>query len=372
MRRQHFEALGPVCPRCLRDNGQPEPLEIEVITSESGDDVIEGILCCSAANCRLEYPVIDGIPILHPDPRVFLSENSSQILARQDLSAPVSGLLGDALGPGSPFDITRQHLSTYAWDHYAEFDPEERVEVPQPGGATRLLEAGLALFDSCTEGPILDLGCATGRNCFDLAGRGNDIVLGIDMSFAMLQVARQAQTQGRIRYPRRRCGVIYDTREFNVAASGASLVDFWLCDSLALPFAKPAFAQVVALNLIDCVYSPLNLLTVLNRLLLPGGDALLATPFDWAPNATPIEAWIGGHSQRGADVGASESRLLATIERLRTVDGDFALQTIGQLDNVPWHARLHDRSTVLYSEHVQALRKLGEAAANIRDDDLRN
>ncbi len=359
MRRQHFEALGPVCPRCLRDTGQRAPLEIEVITSENGGDVGEGILCCSAENCRLEYPVIDGIPILHPDLRVFLSENSPQILARQDLSAPVSSLLGDALGPGSSFDITRQHLSTYAWDHYAEFDPEERIEALQPGGATRLLEATLALIDTPAEGPVLDLGCATGRNCFDLAGRGNEMVLGIDMSFAMLQVARQAQTQGRIRYPRRRCGVIYDTREFNVAASAAGQVDFWLSDSLALPFAEPTFAQVVALNLIDCVYSPVSLLTVLNRLLLNGGDALLATPFDWAPNATPIEAWIGGHSQRGPDEGASDSRLLATLERLRTADSGFALQTMAQLDNFPWHARLHDRSTVLYSEHVQVLRKLG-------------
>ena len=358
MRRQHFEALSPVCPRCLRDNAHRAGLKVELVANEKGDDIIEGVVRCSEADCRLEYPIIDGIPILHPDLRVFLSENSTQILARQDLSAPVASLLGDALGPGSSFDITRQHLSTYAWDHYAEFDPEERVEALQPGGATRVLEAGMALVDSSAEGPILDLGCATGRNCFDLAGHGDDMVLGIDMSFAMLQVARQAQTEGRIRYPRRRCGIVYDMREFNVAANGAAHVDFWLCDSLALPFADPAFARIVALNLIDCVYSPMSLLAVLNRLLLPGGDALLATPFDWAPNATPVEAWIGGHSQRGPDDGASESRLLAAIERLRADDAGFTLQTVAQLDRFPWHARLHDRSTVLYSEHVQALRKL--------------
>ncbi len=359
MRRHHFEALDPICPRCLRDSGGEAPLVIASVEKELGADVLEGILRCTASNCQLEYPVIDGIPVLHPDLRVFLSENAAQVLARHDLSESVSSLIGDALGPGSSFDITRQHLSTYAWDHYAEFDPDELADDPRPGGATRILEAGLGLFEKSTAGPLLDLGCATGRNSFDLAGRSNEVVLGVDLSFAMLQIARQAQTEGRIRYPRRRCGVVYDLREFNVAANNAAQVDFWLCDSLALPFRDASFGTVVALNLIDCVHSPMNLLSTLNRLLVGDGSALLATPYDWAPAATPVEAWIGGHSQRASDRGECAPRLAAAIEMLHANDPAFLLDVEAELDHYPWHARLHDRGVMLYSEHLQALRKRG-------------
>lgn len=357
MRRHHFEAFAPLCPRCLRDHSRFVKLEISLVASEKSDDIIEGIIGCGSDACRLEYPIIDGIPILHPDLRVFLTENAAQLIARRDLSAPIASLLGDAMGPASAFDISRQHVSTYAWDHYAEFDPDENADSPRPGGASRLLAAGLDLFDATPRGPVLDLGCATGRTSFDLAGRCDDLVIGADLSFAMLQTARAALTEGRIRYPRRRSGVIYDEREFNVDAVGASKVDFWLCDSLALPFADAAFGLIVALNLIDCVYSPTDLLTSVNRVLGGGGEALLATPFDWALGATPIEAWLGGHSQRGPDRGACESRFNSTLEQLRKRDRTFLLESIAQIDSYPWHARLHDRSTVLYSEHVQALRK---------------
>ena len=210
----------------------------------------------------------------------------------------IEGLLGDCCGPGSSYDTTRQHLSTYAWDHYGDLD-RKRPGEPRPGSVLRVLERGLELAGDLPAGPILDLGCAVGRSSFALAGDSDRLVLGVDLSFPMLRLASEALRRGRVRYPRRRVGVVYDAREIPVSFPRMEAVDFWAVDAIDLPFNEGTFAAVVALNVLDCVASPHDLLASLPRLLEPGGKAILSTPYDWSPRATPIEAWLGGHSQRG-------------------------------------------------------------------------
>ena len=46
-------------------------------------------------------------------------------------------------------------------------------------------------------------------------------------NFAMLRLASRALRQGRMRYARRRVGLVYDREEREVAVS--ELVDFWCC-----------------------------------------------------------------------------------------------------------------------------------------------
>jgi hypothetical protein len=80
--------------------------------------VIEGVLVCSNRECMGEYPIIDGVPIIVSDLRTYVSQNIMPILSRSDLSETMETLLGDCCGPGSAFDSHRQHVSTYAFDHY--------------------------------------------------------------------------------------------------------------------------------------------------------------------------------------------------------------------------------------------------------------
>src|SRR5690606_21611467 len=158
MKRLHFEVLRPVCPACklarladparavdpapvlesahdLRsDLDLDPPLEIGWVAREDGDSIEEGALYCTAPHCRAEYPIIDGLPVLVPDPRAFIADNIFHFIAREDLDGRIEALLGECCGPGSPLDSTRLHLSTYARDHYGEFDPEEALaHEPRPG-----------------------------------------------------------------------------------------------------------------------------------------------------------------------------------------------------------------------------------------------
>lgn len=322
MRRRHFETLRPVCPLCRHPLSAPF----------DGEELREGIILCTNADCRREYPVIDGIPILVGAIRAWLSANPLQILQRDDLSPDLESLLGDVLGPGSQYDTQRQHTGIYADDHYGG-----------GGAAVRLLERAI---DADCAAPLLDLGCATGGTTFRLARHG--LTVGIDLNFAMLRIASQVLRSGRARYARRRAGVVYDRVDIAVDVENSEQVDFWCCDATALPFNDATFGTVASLNLLDCTPAPQHVLHETARVLQNGGRAILSTPYDWSPTATPVEQWLGGHSQRGAERGAPETFLRSAMGALQ----------IEREENVPWRVRLHDRSAVEYDVHLVIARKL--------------
>lgn len=354
MRRRHFDALQPICPRCALEGRPVSPLTLANILVGSDEFVQEGLLHCGSEDCRQEYPIIDAVPIIVPDVRSYVASNINQIHRRGDLSAEIDGLLGDALGPGSDLDQTRQHLSIYCWGHYGDLDPDEPLG-DVPGSVVQCLARGFDLPINPSV-PALDLGCSVGRTTFELAQRTDGLALGIDLNFAMLQTAQNVLQTERLSYPRRRLGLVSDQREFSVELPARESVDFWACDTLALPFAAGQFGTVVAMNLLDCVASPRDLLAVIRSMLQDGGSALIATPYDWSPNATPVEAWIGGHSQRGPDKGAAEPLLRSLLTPGAHPQSVKGLTISGEIENVPWLTRLHERSTLAYSTHLVAVR----------------
>jgi SAM-dependent methyltransferase len=322
-----------------------------------GEVIVEGLLLCSNTRCQCEYPIIDGIPILVPQVRSFVANNVLGVLARDDLSATVESLVGDCCGPASAFDTMRTYLSFYAWDHYGDLDPVEGPGEPRPGSVVRALRSVAALAPEM-RGPVLDLGCAVGRTTFDLTRQQSGLVLGIDTNLSMLRLASAVLRRGRVQFPRRRIGIVYDRRSFNVVLPGAERVDFWACDALALPLAPEAVGAAVAMNLLDCVASPRDMLAGMRRVLVGKGTALLATPYDWSPGATPVEAWIGGHSQRSEQGGAAEPLLRALLTpgaHPQAVDG-FAI--IAENNEVSWQVRMHERSAVMYRLHCVVARAL--------------
>jgi ubiquinone/menaquinone biosynthesis C-methylase UbiE len=327
---------------------------------EQADVVWEGILHCSNAACQREYPILDGIPLLVPALRSYVTENILPLLARHDLSPELESLIGDCCGPNSPFDQGRYYLSSYAWDHYGDLDPREADTGRRPGSIARMSQAAFDLLPAPPRGPILDIGCAVGRSAFVLAERSEALVLGTDLNFGMLRLAMKALHDGKVRYPRRRVGLVYDRREVSVPCAHPERVDFWACDALALPFAGETFGLVTALNVLDCVRSPQDLLTEVARVLCASGAAALTTPYDWAPAATPVEAWLGGHSQRGGQEGACEPVLRSLLAA--SSKAQPRLLHVAEAEALPWHVRLHDRSVVEYLCHlVVARREAGSA-----------
>jgi SAM-dependent methyltransferase len=372
VRRGHFAAFAPHCPHCARTGAGRHVLVLAEVRAERGDDVLTGVLHCSNPACLLEYPIIDGIPVIVPDLRTLLTERGIELLLRDDLDPLLESMFGDAMGPGGWFDVMRQTMSSYAWDGWADLDPDEGGDVvpgaadgPVPGAVRRCLDrlldmAGPIAIAGTTDGVarVLDVGCAAGRSAFTLAQRhAGALVLGIDMHLGLLRLAHGA-LHGAISYPRRRIGLVYDRRRFAVSMAGAERVDFWACDALALPFAAGSADLVAALNVLDCVAEPRRLLAGLAEVLRGEGRLLLATPYDWSTRATSMETWIGGHSQRAAHRGAAEPFLRSLLTEGEHPQSVAGLRLLGEVAAWPWQTRLHERSSVSYRSHLLALARV--------------
>ena len=309
-------------------------------------EVSEGVLQCPHDDCLSEFPIVDGIPVLVPAASTFLAENLLQVIARDDLSEVIEDLLGECSGPGSLFDSLRLQLSSYGWDHYGEFDAAESSS-PKPGSIGRVFNRGRELCTGFTGGPSLDIGCSAGRASFELAEASGELVLGVDTNLTSLRLARRVASDGIVRYPRRRGGLLYERRSFPVTFKNRELVDFWACDATALPFPTDRFANCVSLNVIDCVPSPLDHLREIVRTLASDGHLVVSTPHDWTGSVTAPPSWVGGHSKRAAGAGASEPvlRSLLSGEHAVSVKG---LEIIAEDLDVPWQVRVHDRHSAQY------------------------
>jgi SAM-dependent methyltransferase/uncharacterized protein YbaR (Trm112 family) len=354
--RSHFELLRPVCPAC-RIKGHYHELVVNLIEDERNEDILAGILGCGG--CGSEFPIIDGLPVLVPDVPRYVKDNLFYILARDDLTPAVESLLGDASGSGSGLESIRQYVSSYVWDHWADHDPQEVDAAPGdalPGSVARVLAAGLEMASTdLPGGPILDVGCGAGRSAVEAAALTGRQVLGIDVSTPLARVSRSAVVEHRIAYGRRRVGLVYDRRSFDLPRHSHGLVDIWICDALALPFAPGTFALAIGLNVLDCLADPQLGLSELGRVLQEGGEALLSVPFDWAGHVTPPERWIGGHSQRGRHQGNAEAILDWMLDKGALATGSLRRKSPAR--DVPWHVRLHERSCMHYRAHLVSVQR---------------
>lgn len=363
MKRRHFEWFRPLCPVCLRrtdGTGRESPLAIGTVCTEVADDVLAGVLVCTADDCMHEFPILDGIPLLLGDLPTYLASHLPFLMFRDDLPGPVATLMGDACGPGSNYDLVRQQIGAYTWDHYADLDPSEPQTARQrPASCVRLLQQGWEHV-TVADGPIADIGCSSGRTTFELAQRVPDVpVLGIDLNFGMLRTASRVLRSGLVEYDRRSLGLVYERRRFAVEFPGAERVDFWACDAGLLPFRAGLFSRVNALNVLDCVSSPLQLLQEIERSLRPGGWAFLTTPFDWNPAATPLVNWLGGHSQRGPGGGSGVELLRSLVTAGSHPQGLARLHAVREWETLPWSVRCHDRSVMEYDVYGLLLQKQG-------------
>jgi SAM-dependent methyltransferase len=301
--------------------------------------------------CQREHPIVDGIPIVVSDLPSWAAHQLDAVLWRSDLSAFTESLLGDAAGPGSEYERQRTTLSAYGRVHWGDFDADE--PLPTESSLATLLNAALALLPEpagSSAGAWVDLGCAAGRATYELAALTDDLVVGVDLSFAMLRLAEAVRREGRATFPMRRVGLVFDRRELRVPDVPSDRVSFWCCDVDNLPFGEASFAGAVSLNVLDCVASPLQHLAEMGRVLTPGASALLTTPYDWAATATPVAQWLGGHSQRGEAHGSSAAELRRALLMV-----DTGLSIGDEVDRIPWRVYVNERASMDYAVHVLRL-----------------
>ncbi|MFG0305381.1 MAG: methyltransferase domain-containing protein [Phycisphaerales bacterium JB040] len=338
------ERFGAVCPICAGPGEPRSSLDLAERFGQEGPGVRFGALRCRAEACQAEYPIIDGIPVVRADVRDWLAGTQASVHRRTDLPVGLERMLADTFDPGSREDLDRYYLSVYARDAY----PEDGATP----GVVRLLDGALGLVPGGIDPgePVLDLGCAVGRVCFELAQRGHERVAGLDANPALLRCAAGVRDRGIAEYVLKRGGVLYEPKRVACEPVHRERVSLWCADALDPPFAEGTFGCVLALNVLDCVASPMRLLERAGGLLRPGGRLVLTSPYDWSTSATPLEAWVGGHSPRSQHAGDSASVLRSLLNA--GSGGVGGLRLVAERDGLEWATRLHDRAELRYSVHA--------------------
>lgn len=319
-----------ICPACREMSDG----EVYVRALERTGDMLD----CA---CGRSYPVIDGVALLLADPTGYLQSESISVLER-DLAPEVAALL--AVGPDTT-GYTRlvDHLSTYLDAHWGD-----RADPPPDGlaGATgaAALVGKIAERSRVRVRNAVELGCSAGRFVAELA-RGADRVIGIDLQLAAVRRARRLLAGERLGYNRRVVGHHYRTAyahagDLAIAAPLEDRVTLLCADALDPPLVPGEFERVVALNMLDSVAKPRQLLTVLDALCAPGGEIILASPYTWSSATLEVGERIGG-----PDPAAG----------VRAAFGDG--YTVEDEAELPWTLRRETRVAVAYTCHYVRLRK---------------
>ena len=344
MKLAHFELLSPICPVCRKDEGTCTSLEIKLSLKGDCDSIEEGILLCSS--CQREYPIINGVPILVGDVRNHISNSILHLYLSGKYSPAIDSLIGDCCGPNSAYDLTRQYLSTYAWGHYHDLDPES--EASEPPSILRCVAPVVEALSGGT-GPIVDVGCSVGRTTFEIASRTRRPTIGLDVNLSMLFLARRVMS-GHLEYPLRDGGLVYHRKSHPVDLPGSDLVDFWAADATCLPLKTDSVTGLVSLNLLDCVASPTAHLKEVSRVV--NGICGIGCPYDWSPNATHPTEWIGAHSFRSDQDRKSSTALTELLIDEQHPMHIPGIRIVEEFPSLPWRVRVHRRSMMEYQIHL--------------------
>lgn len=324
-----------VCPGCRTRTGE----RLDVRTLERVGD----LLVCA---CGRRYPVVDGVPILMADPTAYLRGEIATVVER-DLSPEVAALLAEGGPDDAAYARLLEHLSIYLdaqWGDRAEPAPDG----PGAGFGGHAIIERLAARRADRVARAVELGCSVGRMVAEIAA-GADHVVGIDLQFGAVRRARKLLAGERLTYNRRASGRHYTAAR--ITPGDRAVPDhrtMLLCgDALDPPLLPAAFDRVVALNLLDSVRKPRQLLLVIDGLCAPGGEVILSSPYAWQSSVMDDEERIGG-----ADPAAD----LAAI--LRDGQGLGARYRIEDEADVPWTLRRDARSAATYCIHYVRARKL--------------
>ena len=189
-----------------------------------------------------------------------------------------------------------KQLSEYAEFHYGD----EYYGVANFPKA--LAEIAIAATMGKPRGKALDLGCATGRATFELA-RAFDGVTGVDFSARFINLGVQLVQTGSIRYTLVDEGQLVSYKTRDLASLGLAAVSgnvhFEQGDACNLKPILTGFDLILAANLIDRLYDPVQFLSLIHERLNVGGVLMIASPYTWLEEHTPCQDWIGGYKKDG-------------------------------------------------------------------------
>jgi SAM-dependent methyltransferase len=270
------------------------------------------------------------------NPAAFL-ERALVGLVEPEIDPDVLALLGREGPDATPVARLLELMSIYLDAHWGDL-ATPRPDGPAAPGSAGLVEL-LAARAAERVPAALELGASVGRGLLELA-RGAELTVGVDISLASLRRARRLLAGRPLDYGRRVAGRFYQTARVTPPAA-AGPIALVCADALDPPLVPASFGRVAALNIVDVVHDPKQLLVVARTLCGPGGEILLGSPYNWQ------SGFVGEGHRLGEHDPAAE------VKRRMTTEG-CVLEDEAEL---PWALRRDARSAVAYRMHYTRFRK---------------
>jgi uncharacterized protein YbaR (Trm112 family)/SAM-dependent methyltransferase len=342
-----------ICPACRARSERGLELYTlrlqDCFQQDGADEVIEGVLACDNPACPARYPIIDGIPIVVADVAALLRTEIVKLVER-DLHPQTMALLAAGGPDNEPYPQLVEHLSIYLDAHWGD-RATPPPDGPAPAFGLAELAARLSDRQQVPVARAVELGCSVGRGLAELA-RGATLTVGVDLHFAALRRARRLPLGQPLAYARRQTGRYYFPAT-TVAGDLATPAVALICsDALDPPLAPARFERVAALNVLDSVRRPRELLDVLDGLCTPRGEILLASPYAYQSGIVAEDARLGG-----ADPANYVRQLLCAGS---TFSGRYAIEEESDLS---WWLRRDARSAHAYRVHYLRARKSCDRSA---------
>lgn len=235
--------------RCVRCQAKLD-LQILVLKKE----VKEGFLNCT--NCDLVFPIIDGIPILWNDFSSYLSR-------RAELGGQLYHDCSQKMKPFVKKSLPKKRQqSRYAiekrWAKIYQNSSKSKFYYQIKNSLEKIPKSKL----------VLEHGCSIGIISSHLAEK-NDLVFGIDRSFAAISLAQKTKKQN---------------------------LHYLVADSLEHPFGKQKFGLVLALNILEVV-EPSTMIDVISSQ-IRNGYAVISDPYDFERGIYSIKKPVDAQSLR--------------------------------------------------------------------------
>lgn len=238
------------------------------------------------------------------------------------------------MNPYEQAPLLAQYLDFhFGIDETKEFGPRSLAPYP-----VRCVEECLHREWLSHPASALDLGCAVGGASFELS-RFCDEVVGIDYSAQFIETAIRLKEEREITYQQVEEGDLTRERLARIPlGSRPEVIQFKRGDAHSLPLGMGPFDVVLMANLIDRLHSPRICLLQMERMVKPGGQLIITSPYTWLEEYTPKENWLGGFLREGNSV--------KTLDSLKAILSD-AFQFVEKKE-IPFlireHARKYQRS----------------------------
>lgn len=262
--------------------------KLEIDTFESGKEIIEGLLECK--KCKLEFPIIQKIPILWNDFSKYLSYR--RVLGGQLYKLSTSTKLKS---------FVKQSLN--AKDNDRSNLEKKWARIYQNSKTSKFYSTIKKNLDLLPRSKLaLEHGCSIGMVTSHLAN-SCDLVFGVDRSFSAIQIAK---------------------KQFK------SNLDYFVADSLSPVFGKLQFDLVLALNMLEIIEPEILLKSISKQ--ITKGYFVLSDPYDFdrGPNSVknPVDA----------------SSLRTNLKNLGFKISNYTKNP----SFIPWNLKLNPRATLNY------------------------